>query len=213
MDRDRVGLIFNNLSRAEGPERNKLFTLLRTRVAGGLEAQHRGHEAGKYWMSLNSDLEAVVNDNSEDAFCFALETLRLNRSKNDPDQYSSWLKGNALIILSNQKIKPLLIENLSKENSQLLPVLETFLGFCAPESIQTKDDLSDYPQAFNLIMSLVIINDLQDQNIKSLTDIETRGKELLKDEKIKHLINLYHDISDDKELVEPLFQAIQTTLS
>ena len=210
MDRDKLNSIYQDLSKAEGSKRSEVLALLRTRVAGGLEAQHRGHEAGKYWMPLNSDLEAVASANPKDAFDFALDSLRLDKGNDDPDQYRSWLKGNALIILSNPKVKPLLIEDLNSTNSQVLPVLDAFLDFQTPEAVQTKDDLSDYPQSFNLVMSLVIINDLQDQNINQITNLKAKGKELLNDSKVKHLINLYHDISDDKELVEPLFHAIRT---
>lgn len=212
MDRDKLDSIYQDLSKVEGSERNEVLALLRTRVAGGLEAQHRGHEAGEYWMPLNSDLEAVASANPKDAFDFALETLRLDEGKNDPDQYQTWLKGNALIILSNPKVKPFLIEDLNNDKSQILPSLDAFLNFQTPEAVQTKEDLSDYPQAFNLVMSLVIINDLQDHKLKPIADLETKSKDLLKDKKVKHLINLYHDISDDKELVEPLFQAIRIIL-
>ncbi len=212
MDRDKLDSIYQYLSKAEGSKRNEILALLRTRVAGGLEAQHHGHEAGKYWMPLNSDLEAVANANPKDAFDFALETLRLDEGKNDPDQYRSWLKGNALIILSNPKVKPLLIADLGSENSQVSPAIEAFLNFQTPDAVQTKDDLSDYPQSFNLVMSLVILNDLKAQNIKSIAGLETKADQLLKNKKVKHLINLYHDISDDKELVEPLFRAIRVVL-
>src|ERR1700690_3552854 len=99
MAKESIDSIYQELSGEEGIERDKVLSVLRTRVAGGLEIQHRGHDAEDYWTSLNLDLESVVENSPQDAFEFALDTLALDEAKDDSDKYRSWLKGNALIIL------------------------------------------------------------------------------------------------------------------
>ncbi len=87
--------------------------------------------------------------------------------------------------------------------------LDSFLSYQIPQSVKTSSDLSDHPQCFNLVMSMVIINDLKGQQVRPFSQLEIRVQELLQNEHVKHLINLFHDDPADRELVETLYQAIQ----
>lgn len=213
MNKDTVEQIYSELSPTEDSfERSKIFELLRTRVAGGLEMDHKSKKAEKYWDDISRDLEDITNANPTDAFRFAIETLELIQPAEDPEQYRTWLKGNALIILSHPKVRSFVLADLNKqEESVLYSSFNEFLDYQVPQSIQTEDDLSDHPQCFNLVMSLVIIHSLQEQKAQSIFHLEQRSQDLLKDELIKQVIGLYYDVSGDKELVEPLYQDIQTS--
>lgn len=187
-------------------------SLLRTYIAGKLESLHEYHEAGKYWNELNNDVESLISTDPQEAFKFAVETLNPNQSEKEDKKvhFRDWWQGTALIILSNPQVKPFLIDELKKDQkSAIIPSLESFLAYIPPETIKVKDDLSDSPESFNLVMSMVLLHSLEGKDLQAISGLEEKTKSLLQDPHIKHIIGLYHTISDDKELVEPLFQLTQ----
>lgn len=183
-------------------------SLLRTYIAGKLETLHEYHEAGKYWNEINDDVATLISADPEEAFKFAVQTLNPAQSEiNKKIHFREWWQGTALIILANPQVEPFLIDELKKDNqSAIIPSLESFLAYNPPETIKVKNDLSDYPECFNFIMAMVLLHNLDGKNLPTISGLEEKTKSLLQNPHIKHIIGLYHTISDDKELVESLFQ-------
>lgn len=188
-------------------------SLLRTYIAGKLESLHEYHEAGKYWTDLNTDIESLIKTDPKEAFKFAVETLNPSQSEiTNKAHFREWWQGTALIILSNPQVEPFLIDELTKgDKSAIIPSLESFLSYNPPETIKVKDDLSDYPESFNLVASMVLLDRLKGKNLDTISGLEEKTKSLLQNPHIQHIIDLYHTISDDKEFVEPLFQLIHNS--
>jgi hypothetical protein len=98
MAEDAVDRLYSELSPTEDQfSRSKIFTLLRTRIAIGLDATGRGDESEPIWDQVNGDLEIIANDPSK-AFQFAVETLSLDEPADDPDQFRSWPKAMHLLL-------------------------------------------------------------------------------------------------------------------
>lgn len=213
MNKDAVDKIYSALSQTGDPVgRSKIFDLVRTRVVSGLEKSRNRDEADKYWNDINKDLEAIINGDPQEAFQFAVDTLQLNQPSEGPDQYRSWLKGNALVILSHPNVRSLLIADLNKSDGSVIrSSLNSFLDYQIPQAVQTIDDLSDHPQCFNLVMSLVIIHGLHGQKLQSISPLEHRSQDLLQDEHVKQVIGFYYNTPGDTEFVRPIYQAVQNS--
>lgn len=210
---DKVEHIAEKLSSIEGDlERKEIFALLRTRLAGGYEAMGEGKKASDYWTVLNEDLEAIVHTDPKGAFEFAVESLNLDPTVGNTDQYRFWLQGNCLIILSHPNIRPLLIHDLENpKSSRVLSPFKSTLNYQIPPEVHSKEDFSRYPQCFNLVMGLVIVHGLEDERLLSMPDLERQANDLLNNERIKQIIGLFYDVEEDRELVRPLLDIIQGT--
>ena len=145
-------------------------SLLRTFIAGKLEAMKEYKEAGKYWMGVNADVQTLIEENPAEAFKFAVSTLEPGPSEVDPEaHFREWWQGTALIVLAHPKVEEYLVNELKSETSKLIPQLANFLDYKPhAESIMKKDDLSKYPEAFNFVMAMVLINGLKDKNLASI---------------------------------------------
>ncbi len=209
MSKDAVNALLSEFSPTEDKlSRSVILSLLRTRITSGLEASDRGDETEPYWDEINRDLESITKDPRE-AFRFAVETLSLIQPSDDPDQFRSWLKGNALVILSTPNVRPFLVEDLNQGDiSKLHEPLESILRFDIPESVKTNNDLSQYPQCFNLVMGMLVVRSLSN-DMPSVSDLHDKTEQLLGNQRVRDVINLFHEVTADSEIVEPLYQAIQ----
>lgn len=210
MDKDKVERLAQVYSQEKKPEIDKILSMLRTRVSGGLEILHKSSEAAPYWTKVNQGLEGILED-PNDAFQFALDTLQIKPFENDPQKYQKWLLGNALIILNDPRVRPMLVKELSRENSVIAKSLSGFLDYVVPESLRGPDDISDFPEGFNLVMSIRTLMSLQGENIPNASELVQRGTEKLKDEGAKRTIDALYQIPDDVPFVEPLYKAIHSS--
>ncbi|MCL4390393.1 MAG: hypothetical protein M1484_03010 [Patescibacteria group bacterium] len=150
-------------------------------------------------------------EDPKEAFQFALDTLQIRPFEKDPQKYHKWLLGNALIILADPRVRPMLVEELSRENSIISKSLSGFLGYIVPENLQGPDDISNYPEGFNLVMSIRILNDLQVENTPKASDLIKLGRKKLNDEGSRRTIDALYQIPDDVPFVEPLYQLIHAS--
>ena len=190
-------------------EQQKIFSTAISRIAAGLEAQHLGHEAGEKWGIVAINLENIVKLSPSAAFQFAVDSLDFDKKETQTDSYGIWLQGNGLTILTFPNIKPLLVSHLNSPKSEpLKQFMSNALKYPIPDEVQDKDDLSDYPQCYNLTASLAVLDSVSDIFPENTAIVD----QSLQDSGIQRIIGLYHQISDTKALVEPLWKKINPSL-
>lgn len=186
------------------------YSLLRTFIAGKLESQQNPVDTSKYWSAIVEDVDALIKADPEEAFNFAVKTLEPGADTADPPvRFREWWQGTALIILADSQLKSYLVKELDKENEKITKSLESFLNYRPVEFVKTKSELP--PEGFNLLMAMNLVNNMQGENVKSLSELEKKSHELLNDEQTKIFIDLFHSIPEDQELIEPLYQIIHSS--
>lgn len=186
-EENKIGKLVDRLSKSKGVDRNKILSILYTRIAAGVELKDRLPTDDKLrfgpneiWNVTNQNLLEIAKADPKEALQLALSFINLPESQNPKQEaVNGWVRTSGLSMLGFDEMKQTLSGYLT-ENSPEAQSLRLKPGLFMKtdlSGITSSSQFGESPKGFSAIQSVYVCLGLKNETENPTAELYPQAKE------------------------------------